>query len=107
MASPLIFQLDSKDTAGHLNEVDQSKLSSHVDQQVLDESDASCELATLALGGQTLIGSGGTIDSFSVSDHGGLDSDVGILLQGNDDATWLALPTLQKSIPMMMVATAT
>ena len=77
MATPLIFQLNGKDSACHLNKVDRSKLYGYVEKQVVDENEAVCELATLASDGQTLIGSGGT--TFAYFDPDGQWCDKGDL----------------------------
>lgn len=60
MARPLIFQLGGDQVALQMNKVDRTKLYGSKEQLVIDESEAVCELATLADDGQTLIGKGGT-----------------------------------------------
>lgn len=60
MARPLIFQLGDDQVSLQMNKVDRTRLYGSKEQLVLDESEAPCELATLADDGQTLIGKGGT-----------------------------------------------
>ncbi len=60
MARPLRFQFGDNDFALHMTKVDRAKLYGFKEIEAIDESEAVCELATLADDGRTLIGKGGT-----------------------------------------------
>lgn len=60
MAKPLVFHLGECEFSFTLQKVDRSKLYGFKEVKALDDSDQSCELATLAGDGRTLIGRGGT-----------------------------------------------
>ncbi len=60
MPRPLTFQLGECEFTGTLKKVDRSKLYGYKEVQALDDENDTCDLATLAGDGRTLIGRGGT-----------------------------------------------
>lgn len=60
MARPLLFKLGEDEVSLEMHKVDRARLYGSKEQSAVDESDAACELATLADDGRTLIGKGGT-----------------------------------------------
>jgi len=60
VARPLVFQFGDRDLPFTLNKVDRSKLYGYKEMAVLTEDGQSCELATLADDGCTVVGRGGT-----------------------------------------------
>lgn len=60
MAKELVFQFGENDLAFEMNKIDRSKLYGYKEVEVLDESGAACDLATLAEDGRTVVGRGGT-----------------------------------------------
>jgi hypothetical protein len=60
MPRPLRFELGDEEFALEMHKVDRAKLYGTKEVEVVDEHEASCELATLADDGRTLIGKGGT-----------------------------------------------
>jgi len=60
MAKPLIFQFGDRELPFQLSKVDRSKLYGYKELEVLDDHGDTCELATLASDGQTIVGRGGT-----------------------------------------------
>ena len=60
MPKPLVFQLGESTFPLAMNKVDRTKLYGAKTLKALNESDETCELATLAGDGCTLIGKGGT-----------------------------------------------
>jgi hypothetical protein len=60
MAKPLVFRFGGDDIAMSLTKVDRSKLYGYKEVEVQDERGRTCELATLAGDGRTVVGRGGT-----------------------------------------------
>jgi hypothetical protein len=60
MAKPLVFQLGESEFPFAMIKIDRSKLYGFKEVEAFDESGQSCDLATLAGDGCTLIGRGGT-----------------------------------------------
>jgi hypothetical protein len=60
VARPLVFRFGDRDIPFTLNKVDRSKLYGYKEMAVLTEDGQSCELATLADDGATVVGRGGT-----------------------------------------------
>jgi hypothetical protein len=60
VAKPLVLQLGDLELAMNLNKIDTSKLYGYKEVEVLDEKERTCELATLADDGRTIVGRGGT-----------------------------------------------
>lgn len=60
MPKPLVFQYQGSPLAFQMKKVDRAKLYGYVENEVLDEQERRCDLATLAADGHTLIGKGGT-----------------------------------------------
>ncbi len=60
MPKPIRFSQDGKQLVFQMEKVDRSKLYGFKELVVQDENDQSCELATLAEDGKTLVGKGGT-----------------------------------------------
>lgn len=60
MARPLLFKLGEDEVSLEMHKIDRTRLYGSKEQVVVDETDAPCELATLADDGRTLIGKGGT-----------------------------------------------
>jgi hypothetical protein len=60
MAKPLVVAFGGADLAFDLERVDRSRLYGTVDVEALDEKGRTCDLATLADDGRTVIGRGGT-----------------------------------------------
>lgn len=56
----LVFDVAGKEITCGMTKVDRTKLYGYVDTEVLDENEETCELATLAGDGKTLIPLGGT-----------------------------------------------
>ncbi len=59
MATPLVFRFGQTEIPFRLNKVDRSKLYGYKELEVLDDSGQTCELATIADDGQTIVGRGG------------------------------------------------
>jgi hypothetical protein len=60
MAKPLVFVYQNQPLPFEMTRVDRSKLYGFKETEVLDEQQQSCELATLASDGKTVVGRGGT-----------------------------------------------
>ena len=60
MPKPLVFQLGESEIRFTMSKIDRSKLYGYKELKVLDDQDESCQLATLAGDGCTMIGKGGT-----------------------------------------------
>jgi hypothetical protein len=60
MAKAIEFRWDDEDYSSEINKVDRAKLYGYKEAEVVDEDGDTCEIATLAADGQTLIGKGGT-----------------------------------------------
>lgn len=60
MAKPLIFRFGDGEISFNLTKIDRSKLYGSREVEVLDEQGGTCELATLAGDGRTVVGRGGT-----------------------------------------------
>jgi hypothetical protein len=60
MAKPLVFQWRDRQFSFAMCKVDRAKLYGFKETEVLDEQGQTCDLATLAQDGQTVIGKGGT-----------------------------------------------
>ena len=59
MAKSLVFQFDGANVAFQMNKIDRSKLYGYKELEILDEQGQTCELATLADDGKTIVGRGG------------------------------------------------
>lgn len=60
MAKPLIFSLNGQTVDFQMTKVDRAKLYGYKELLVLDENGETCEMATLAEDGHTVVGKGGT-----------------------------------------------
>ena len=60
MARPLVFQFGDQSLALEMNKIDRSRLYGYKELEVVDDKGKSCELATLAEDGRTLVARGST-----------------------------------------------
>ncbi len=60
MPRPIVFRYAGTEVAFQLNKVDRSRLYGTKEREVLDDDGRTCEMATIADDGRTVIGKGGT-----------------------------------------------